>query len=162
MSVNKVILLGRLGQDPELKYTPSGAAVCNFSLATSESWSDKNGQKQERTEWHRVVVWGKLAELCNQYLSKGRQAYIEGKLQTRSWDGKDGTKRYTTEVSALTVQFIGGQVGAGRASEGQGMPQASEPSYDNGGMSNSSSNNMMGGNYNISTDANFTADDIPF
>ena len=85
MSVNKVIILGRLGQDPELKYTPSGAGVCNFSLATTESWNDKNsGQKQERTEWHRVVVWGKLAELCNQYLSKGRQAYVEGKLQTRS------------------------------------------------------------------------------
>ena len=114
MSVNKVILLGRLGQDPELKYTPSGAAVCNFSLATSESWSDKNsGQKQERTEWHRVVVWGKLAELCNQYLAKGRQAFVEGRLQTRSWDDKSGQKRYTTEINATTVQFIGGQAQAG-------------------------------------------------
>ena len=90
MSLNKVMLLGRLGQEPELKYTPSGSAVCNFSLATTESWSDKSGQKQERTEWHRIVVWGKLGELCNQYLSKGRQAFVEGTLQTRSWEGKDG------------------------------------------------------------------------
>ena len=99
MSVNKVILLGRLGQDPELKYTPTGMAVCNFSLATSEKWKDKAGQDQERTEWHRVVVWGKIAELCNQYLAKGRQAYLEGSLQTRSWDDKDGNKRYTTIIS---------------------------------------------------------------
>ena len=95
MSVNKVIILGRLGQDPELKYTAGGSAVCNFSLATSESWTDRNGQKQEKTEWHRVVVWGKLAELCNQYLSKGRQAYVEGKLATRSWEDQNGQKRYT-------------------------------------------------------------------
>ena len=108
MSVNKVILLGRLGQDPELKYTPGGAAVCNFSMATTEAWTDKQGQKQEKTEWHRIVVWGKLAELCNQYLAKGRQAFVEGRLQTRSWDDKDGTKRYTTETMATTVQFIGG------------------------------------------------------
>ena len=92
MSVNKVIILGRLGQDPELKYTPGGAAVCNFSLATSENWTDKSGQRQERTEWHRVVVWGKLAELCNQYLSKGRQAYIEGRLQTEAGTIKMGTR----------------------------------------------------------------------
>ena len=98
MSVNKVILLGRLGQDPELKYTPGGSAVCNFSIATTEAWTDKQGQKQEKTEWHRVVVWGKLAELCNQYLAKGRQAFLEGRLQTRSWDDKDGHKRYTTEI----------------------------------------------------------------
>lgn len=108
MSVNKVIILGRLGQDPELKHTPGGMAVCNFSLATTESWTDKAGQKQERTEWHRIVVWGKLAELCNQYLAKGRQAFVEGVLQTRSWDDKSGQKRYTTEINAKTVQFIGG------------------------------------------------------
>ncbi len=117
MSVNKVILLGRLGQDPELKYTPSGAAVCNFSLATSESWSDKNsGQKQERTEWHRVVVWGKLAELCNQYLAKGRQAFVEGRLQTRSWEDQQGNKKYTTEIVASNVQFIGGSAQASNSS----------------------------------------------
>ena len=147
MSVNKVILVGRLGQDPELKYTPSGSAVCNFSLATSESWSDKSGQKQERTEWHRVVVWSKLAELCNQYLAKGRQAYVEGRLQTRSWDDKTGNKRYTTEVLASTIQFLGGRGDA--------------PVRDNP-TSSVDSSNMMDQSYNISTDTNFTADDIPF
>ncbi len=154
MSVNKVIILGRLGQDPEIKYTPSGAAVCNFSLATSETWNDKNsGQKQERTEWHRVVVWGKLAELCNQYLAKGRQAFVEGKLQTRSWDDKDGNKRYTTEINATTVQFIGGQASAG-----------SSDNYSNNNQSNNnqSNNDAPSQDYNISSDANFASDDIPF
>ena len=151
MSVNKVIILGRLGGDPELKYTPGGMAVCNFTIATSESWADKAGQKQERTEWHRVVVWGTLGELCNQYLAKGRQAFIEGSLQTRSWDDKSGQKRYTTEIVAKTVQFIGGQAsaGAGREqSQGQGAP-----AYDT---------SMANQEYDISTDTNFTADDIPF
>ena len=107
MSVNKVIILGRLGQDPELKYTSGGKAVCTFSVATSESWTDNTGKKQEKTEWHKVVVWDKLAELCNQYLAKGRQAFIEGKITTRSWDDKDGVKRYTTEIQAHTVEFVG-------------------------------------------------------
>ncbi|QDP68094.1 MAG: putative single-stranded DNA-binding protein [Prokaryotic dsDNA virus sp.] len=107
MSVNKVTLLGRLGKNPELKYTQKQEPVCNFTVATSENWTDKSGQKHEKTEWTQVVVWGKLAELCNQYLSKGRQAYIEGKLSTRSWEDKNGSKRYTTEVIANTVQFIG-------------------------------------------------------
>ena len=105
--INKVILIGRLGQDPEVRYTPSGQAVANFSMATSENWTGKDGQKQERTEWHRIVVWGRLAELCKDYLRKGRQVYIDGKLQTRSWDDKDGKKRYTTEIIANTVQFLG-------------------------------------------------------
>lgn len=144
-SVNKVILLGRLGQDPELKHTPSGAAVCNFSMATSESWNDKNtNEKKEKTEWHRIVVWGKLAELCNQYLSKGRQAFVEGKLETRSYDDKDGVKKYTTEIRALTVQFIGGD-----NSQGENKNQ-------------SSSNKPAAKDYNVSTDANFSSDDIPF
>ena len=105
--VNKVILIGRLGQDPEVRYTPSGQAVANFSMATSENWTGKDGQKQERTEWHKIVVWGRLAELCKDYLRKGRQVYIDGKLQTRSWDDKDGKKRYTTEIVANAVQFLG-------------------------------------------------------
>lgn len=151
MSVNKVLILGRLGQDPELKYTPSGVPVCNFSLATSESWNDKSGQKQERTEWHRVVVWGKMAELCNQYLTKGRQAFVEGALQTRAWDGKDGSKRYTTEIVARNVQFIGGAQASTGGFQSQGMDQ-SMPSDDG----------MMNQDYNVATDANFTADDIPF
>lgn len=150
MSVNKVILLGRLGQDPELKHTPSGTAVCNFSLATSEYWADKTGQRQERTEWHRVVVWGKLAELCNQYLGKGRQAFVEGRLQTRSWDAQDGSKRYTTEIVATTVQFIGAQ---GQPGERSASPSQGYNSHDQGQREEE---------YNISTEASFTSDDIPF
>lgn len=149
MSVNKVIILGRLGQDPELKHTPSGTAVCNFSLATSESWTDKSGQKQEKTEWHRVVVWGKLGELCNQYLTKGRQAFVEGKLQTRSWDDKEGKKHYTTEILASTVQFIGGNANANTST--------------NDSKEYNQTNNMpMEQSYNITSDAQFAADDIPF
>lgn len=106
MAVNKVILLGRLGQDPEQKYLPNGGEVSNFSVATSEKWTDKNGQKQESTEWHRIVAYGKTAELCNKFLAKGRQVYLEGRLQTRSWE-KDGEKRYATEIVAQVVQFIG-------------------------------------------------------
>jgi single-strand DNA-binding protein len=149
MSVNKVILLGRLGQDPELKYTPGGSPVCNFSLATTESWTDKSGQKQEKTEWHRVVVWGKLAELCNQYLSKGRQAFLEGRLQTRSWDDKDGNKRYTTEILASTVQFIGGATASNNT---QVDPSYAQPAPQGGPTQE----------YQISNEASFASDDIPF
>ncbi len=113
-SVNKVILIGNLGRDPELRYTKSGQAVANFSIATNDRWTDKQGQQQERTEWHRIVTWGKTAELCAQYLSKGRSAYIEGALQTREYEDKEGIKRYTTEVVAQRVQFLGGR------GEGQG------------------------------------------
>lgn len=119
--VNKVILIGNLGADPDLKYTPSGAAVCELRLATNESWTGKDGQKQDRTEWHRVIVWNKLAENCAKYLSKGRMAYVEGKIQTRQWDDKDGNKRYTTEVLASTVQFLGGRgEDSGRGGGGYG------------------------------------------
>ncbi len=149
MSVNKVIVLGRLGQDPEMKYTPSGSAVTNFSVATSESWTDKSGQKQERTEWHRIVVWGRLAEISNQYLAKGRQVYIEGRLQTRQWEDKNGQKRYTTEINATTVQFIGGA--SQGASNGVSMDQ-SAPASDN----------LMNQDFNVQSDSSFTADDIPF
>lgn len=116
--VNKVILVGHLGADPDMRYTPSGQGVCELRLATSESWNDKNGQRQERTEWHRVVVWGKRAEICSKYLAKGRQVYIEGRIQTRNYDDKDGNKRYITEVIAADVQFLGG--GGGR--DGGGGP----------------------------------------
>jgi|tagenome__1003787_1003787.scaffolds.fasta_scaffold20080424_1 single-strand DNA-binding protein len=115
-SVNKVILIGNLGADPELKYTPSNRPVCNLSLATNEVFKDKTGQKQERTEWHRVTVWGDSAENCSKYLAKGRTVYIEGRLQTRSWDDKEGKKRYSTEVVADRVVFLGG--GAGGGAEG--------------------------------------------
>lgn len=105
--VNKAILVGRLGKDPEIKYTPSGTAVTNFTMATSENFKDKDGQKQERTEWHRIVAFGKLAEICGEYLAKGKQIYIEGRIQTRSWDDKNGNKRYTTEIVANTMQMLG-------------------------------------------------------
>ena len=112
-SVNRVILVGNLGRDPELRYIPSGQAVANFTLATNDRWRDKEGNNQERTEWHRIVVWGKSAENCAQYLQKGRSVYIEGRLQTREWEDKDGNKRQTTETIAQTVQFLGGRGGAG-------------------------------------------------
>lgn len=131
-SVNKVMLIGRLGTDPEVRYTSGGGAVANFSMATNDSWTDKSGQRQERTEWHRVVVWGKTAELCGQYLSKGRQAYIEGRLQTREWTDKEGQKRYTTEVVAQTVQFLGGPGDRAGAGAGAG-DRMSGGSADYGG-----------------------------
>ena len=105
--VNKVILIGNLGRDPETRYTQSGQCVANFTMATSENWTDKQGDKQERTEWHRIVAWGKTGELCDQYLSKGRKVYVEGKLQTRKWEDKNGNERSTTEINAQSVQFFG-------------------------------------------------------
>ncbi len=121
MSVNKVILVGRLGADPETKSIGQGTIVTHLNLATSESWM-KEGQKQERTEWHRIVVWGKLAEICGKYLSKGRQVYVEGRLQTRNWEDPQGQKRYTTEIVANTVQFLGA------ANEKGSSPNTSSPS----------------------------------
>ena len=128
--VNKVILIGNAGVDPELRYTPGGTAVSNFSIATNESWTDSSGERQERTEWHRIVVWGRLAEICNQYLRKGSKVYVEGRLQTRSWEGQDGVKRYTTEVVARDMQLLdspsdmGRDIGyGGEESQPQGIPQ---------------------------------------
>jgi single-strand DNA-binding protein len=106
--INKVIIIGRLGADPEVKSVSPTQNVAKLSIATSESWTDREGQKQERTEWHRVVVWGKLADICGKYLSKGRQCYVEGRLQTRSWEDPQGQKRYSTEIVATNVQFLGG------------------------------------------------------
>src|SRR3954447_12788773 len=124
-SVNKVILIGNLGAKPELKYLPSGQAVCELRVATNESFTDKNQQKQERTEWHRIVVWGKTGENCAQYLDKGRSVYVEGRLQTRSWDDKTtGEKKYATEIVAQTVQFLGGGGGGeGGGGGGGGAPR---------------------------------------
>jgi single-strand DNA-binding protein len=112
-SVNKVILVGNLGRDAELRYTPGGAAVATLNLATTEVWNDKQGQRQEKTEWHRVVLWGKQAETLQEYLVKGKQIYVEGRLQTRQWDDKDGNKRYTTEIKADRITLLGGG-GGGR------------------------------------------------
>jgi len=125
--VNKVILVGHLGADPDMRYTPSGQGVCELRLATSESWNDKNGQRQERTEWHRIVVWGKRAEVCSKYLSKGRQVFVEGRIQTRSYDDKEGIKRYMTEIIASDVQFLGGGKGEG-GGRGRGDDSPPPPS----------------------------------
>ena len=111
-SVNKIILIGNLGADPEKRYMGNGGAVCNLRLATTDRWTDKQGAKQERTEWHRVVVYGPQAENCEKYLAKGRQVYIEGSLKTRQWQDQQGQTRYTTEVIAQRVQFLGGPGGA--------------------------------------------------
>jgi single-strand DNA-binding protein len=136
-SVNKVILVGNLGRDAELRYTPGGAAVATINLATTEVWNDKSGQRQEKTEWHRVVLWGKTAESLAEYLTKGKQIYVEGRLQTRQWDDKDGNKRYTTEIRGDRVVLLGG--GGGRApSMDRGTevgvhapgPESSEPLTD--------------------------------
>jgi single-strand DNA-binding protein len=115
-SVNKVILVGNLGRDAELRYTPGGAAVATINMATTEVWNDKAGQRQEKTEWHRVVLWGKSAESLSEYLTKGKQIYVEGRLQTRQWDDKDGNKRYTTEIRGDRIVLLGGAGGGGRSS----------------------------------------------
>ena len=141
--INKVILVGRLGRDPELRYTPSGTAVANFSLATDERWSS-NGETQSRTEWHNIVVWSKLAEICNQYLTKGRLVFIEGRLQTRDWEDKDGNKRRTTEIVATDMKMLGGR----REDAPVGQTVAAETE------SGSESSNDM--------EVGITDDDIPF
>ena len=145
MSVNKVILVGNLGKDPEVRYTQTGSAVANFSIATSEQWNDRDGKKQERTEWHNIVVWGKQAEHCGQYLSKGRQVYIEGSIRTRSYDDKSGNKRYITEIVAQRIQFLGG-------GGGTRLPQ---PGMDASGVDDMAMGGMGGGQPPID-------DDIPF
>ena len=119
-SVNKVILVGNLGRDPEVRYMANGEAVCNFSIATTDSWKDKNGEKQERTEWHNIVMYRRLAEIAGEYLKKGAPVYLEGKLQTRKWQDKDGKDRYTTEILADQMQMLGGRGGDGG---GQASPQ---------------------------------------
>ena len=105
--VNKAILLGRLGADPEIRYTSNGTAVANFRIATSEKWTNPNGEKEERTEWHRIVAFGKLAETCGKYLNKGKQVYLGGKIRTRSWEDREGVKRYTTEIVAQEMKMLG-------------------------------------------------------
>jgi single-strand DNA-binding protein len=158
-SVNKVIIIGNLGAKPELKYLPSGQAVCELRIATNESFTDKQQQKQERTEWHRVVVWGKQGENCAQYLDKGRSCYVEGRLQTRSWDDKNsGEKRYMTEIVANTVQFLGGREGGGGGGGAGYAPRGGggggEPS---GGGSGGGGGGGGGGDFPPPGD-----DDIPF
>ena len=137
MSVNKVILVGNLGKDPEVRFTGAGKAVCKFPLATSETWNDQEGHRQERTEWHNVVVWGKQGENCGQYLSKGRQVYVEGSIRSHSYDDKDGNKRYMTEIIAQQVRFLGGGAGGGRGGGGGGGQTPPMPDDIPGGPSSS-------------------------
>ena len=128
-SVNKVILVGNLGQDPEVRYSASGSAVATLNIATSEQWTDKqSGQKQERTEWHRVVMFNRLGEIAGEYLKKGSQVYIEGKLQTRKWQDQNGQDRYTTEIVANEMQMLGGRGGSADFGGGSSNPGASQGS----------------------------------
>jgi single-strand DNA-binding protein len=149
-SVNKVILVGNLGRDAELRYTPGGAAVSTLNMATTETWTDKSGQKQEKTEWHRVVFWGKVAESLTEYLTKGKQVYVEGRLETRQWNDKDGNKRYTTEIKGDKIVLLGGGGGGQR-----------------GGMSRGGGEETMGGGQahahaSDPPEQPLTDDDIPF
>lgn len=155
-SVNKVILVGNLGRDAELRYTPGGAAVATLNMATTEVWNDKQGQRQEKTEWHRVVLWGKSAESLTEYLTKGKQIYVEGRLQTRQWDDKDGNKRYTTEIRGDRVVLLGGG-GGGRGAGGGGYGGGA--SRGTGGMDDLGGGHAPGPD---SGDQPITDDDIPF
>lgn len=132
MSVNKAILVGNLGKDPELRYTPSGTAVCTFSLATTDRFKNKQGEQQDRTEWHNIVVWAGLAEICGKYLTKGKQVYLEGRIQNRSYDDRDGNKRYISEIVVSEMQMLGraGDQGSGGSGGGTSRPSAqyNEPS----------------------------------
>jgi single-strand DNA-binding protein len=152
-SINKVIVIGNLGADPELRYTPGGQAVCDLRIATTEQWTDKSGERKEQTEWHRVVVWGKQAENCSQYLAKGRQVYVEGRLRTRQWEDKDGQKRYTTEIVAQTVQFLGGGRGEGATRE---RPAPERQPRGNGTTESGPPDDFGGGGGGMGED------DIPF
>lgn len=122
-SVNKVILVGNLGRDPEVRYMPNGDAACSFSIATTDTWKDKNGQRQERTEWHNIVMYRRLAEIAGEYLRKGRPVYIEGRLQTRKWQTKEGQDRYTTEIVADQMQMLGGRDSGGSSASYDNMNQ---------------------------------------
>ena len=154
--VNKVILVGNLGQDPETRYMPSGAAVTNFTLATNESWKDKQtGEQRDRTEWHRVAMFNRLAEIAAEYLRKGSQVYIEGKLRTRKWQGQDGNDRYTTEIIADEMQMLGGRGGGGGGAYGGGQGGSPQDGGQSGGQGG-------GGNAPPQPGPDDFDDDIPF
>lgn len=131
-SVNKVILVGNLGKDPDLRFMPNGDAVCNFSIATTENWKNKDGQKQEKTEWHNIVLYRKLAEIAGEYLKKGRPVYLEGRLQTRKWQDKDGADRYTTEVVADQMQMLGSKDSNEAPAKPASTPQTGSYEADGG------------------------------
>ena len=155
--VNKVILIGNLGKDPEMRYTQSGTAVANFTVATTESWG-KDAEKQEKTEWHNIVAWARLAEICGQYLTKGRQVYIEGRIQTRKWEDRDGNTRYTTEIVAQNMQMLGGRGEGGGGDYGGGAGGGGAGGGGGGGGDRGPSGPAGPG----PGDAGVTDDDIPF
>lgn len=131
MSVNKVILVGRLGRDPETRYTSSGQAVCNFNLATDQTFKDRNGERQKRTEWHRIVLWSKLAEIAQQYLKKGMLVYLEGRIQTRQWDDREGNKRTTTEIVGNVMRMLTSRAESAAAAAGAGADvEAPSPPHE--------------------------------
>lgn len=153
-SVNKVILVGNLGKDPEVRYMPSGDAITNITMATTDSWKDKNGEKQEKTEWHRVAFFGKLAEIAGEYLKKGSQVYVEGRLQTRKWQDKEGHDRYTTEIIADRMQMLGSRSGGGNYEVQDKAP--AETARASSGGTNSKPAAKKGGDFED------FEDDIPF
>ena len=164
-SVNKVILVGNLGRDPETRYSTGGEAVANISVATTDSWKDKSGEKQERTEWHRVAFFGKLAEIAGEYLKKGSQVYVEGRLQTRKWQDKDGQDKYTTEIIADRMQMLGSRGGGGASAMGEppsdgerGPGGGSRPAGSGAGGGGGKSGGASGGKKNVDD----LDDDIPF
>jgi single-strand DNA-binding protein len=162
-SVNKVILVGNLGRDPEVRFMPNGEAVCNFSIATTDNWRDKNGQKQERTEWHNIVMYRKLAEIAGEYLKKGRPVYIEGRLQTRKWQTKEGQDRYTTEIIAEEMQMLGSR-GDGGSSGGYEPMDEDQSRSSSSAVSSAPSTSTSAAPSKPSGAADFDQfeDDIPF
>ncbi|CAN5179004.1 hypothetical protein BH23BAC3_BH23BAC3_29840 [soil metagenome] len=146
-SLNKAMIIGRLGADPEVRYTQSNTAVANLSVATTERYKDKNGEQQESTEWHRIVAWGRLAEICQEYLKKGSLAYFEGRIETRQWEDKDGQKKYTTEIKAFSMQMLDSRGDSGGSSSGSSKKSSNEP---------------MGSNVNIDNNFDDMDDDLPF
>lgn len=161
MSVNKVILVGNLGKDPELRYTPSGTAVATFSLATTERFKDRDGNRQEKTEWHNIVAWRQLAEICGKYLHKGKQVYIEGKIQTRSYDDRDGNKRYTTEIVVDQMQMLGSKDDGPQ--QGSGGGGYSKGSQQGGGSGYAKEDRSAGSQSSTYEEPVFNPDDeIPF
>jgi single-strand DNA-binding protein len=145
MSVNRSILVGNCGKDPELRYTPSGVAVCTFSLATSERYKDKSGEQVEKTEWHNIVIWRGLAEIAGKYLAKGKQVYLEGKIQTRSYDDRDGNKRYITEIVVDQMQMLGRAGDEGGGGRGGGSGQSSAGGQQSGGQPSSGGRQQQSG-----------------
>ena len=158
-SVNKVILIGNLGRDPETRYMPDGGAITNISIATTENWKDKQGEKQEKTEWHRVAFFGKLAEIAGEYLKKGSQVYVEGRLQTRKWQDKDGADKYTTEIVADRMQMLGSRQGMGggdRGDRGETAPDVASGGGVSRGAAKPAAAKPAGGKFDD------FEDDIPF